>query len=399
MTSPAPKRPLVSFVPKHDQRVKHGHPWAYSNELAMDAATKALPPGTLVTRATAGGARLGSAFFNPHTLIAARVLSRDVAIPIDRAWFAERFTAALKLRERLYPSPYYRLVHAEADGLPSVIVDRFGDVLVVQLNAAGPEACTDDIIGALTDLLRPAAIVLKNDSPIRAQEGLELVTKLAHGNIDGAVTVIENGTRFPIDPLEGQKTGWFYDQRDNRAFVAALAADAAVLDAYCYGGGFGVTCARAGARSVTLLDRSAPALAAARQAAEMNGVPERCNILQGEVMDTLHEMAGNGARFDIVIADPPAFAKARKDVPVALRAYRKLAQRAASLVRPGGILFAASCSHNIEEAAFAEQVARGLAEAGRTGRILRRAGAGPDHPLHPFLPESAYLKSLTLALD
>jgi 23S rRNA (cytosine1962-C5)-methyltransferase len=393
------KRPTVRLQPRQDARLRHGHPWAYSNEIMMDAEAKAIPPGTAVTLTTAGGERLGVAFFNPHTLIAARVLTRDTDAVIDRAFFAGRFAAALRLRERLYAEPYYRLIHAEADGLPAVIVDRMGDVLVVQLNAAGPDLAADEIIAALIATVGPKAVILKNDSPARALEGLATETRLVIGALSGPVALIENGARFQIDPLAGQKTGWFYDQRDSRAFVARFAANATVLDAYCYGGGFGIASALAGATSVTLLDRSAPALEAATRSAELNGVGARCHARQQEVFEALDAMAAATERFDIVIVDPPAFAKSRKDIPVAVKAYRKLVRQAAGLVSPGGILFAASCSHNVGVPEFAEAVARGLYDAGRQGRILRQAGAGPDHPVHPMLPESAYLKSLTLALD
>ncbi len=394
-----PKHPLIQLLPKHDARVRHGHPWVYSNEIAMDAAAKALPPGTVVTLATAGGDRLGTAFFNPHTLIAARILAPDAERAIDRAFFSQRIRAALTLRERLYSEPHYRLIHAEADGLPAVVIDRMGDVLVVQLNAAGPDRAADEIVAALVDLFDPRAIVLKNDSPSRALEGLPVATSLAHGALDGPVALIENGARFAVDPLDGQKTGWFYDQRDSRAFLASLAKGARVLDAYCYLGGFGIAAAVGGAASVTLLDRSEPALAAAMQAAEANGVAARCVSLKQDVFTALDALREQGERYDIVILDPPAFAKSRKDLPAALRGYRKLVRQGAQLTAPGGILFAASCSHNAGLADFTEAVARGLGDAGRTGRILRTAGAGADHPVHPLLPESAYLKSLTLALD
>jgi 23S rRNA (cytosine1962-C5)-methyltransferase len=217
--------------------------------------------------------------------------------------------------------------------------------------------------------------------------------------LDGPVALVENGARFVVDPLGGQKTGWFYDQRDSRAFVARLSGGARVLDAYCYGGGFGITAALAGASAVTLLDRSEPALRAAMRSAEANGVAARCVAVQKDVFDALDAMRDAQDSFEVVVVDPPAFAKSRKDLPAALRGYRKLARQAATLVSPGGILFAASCSHNAGLADFAEAVSRGLNDAGRTGRILRTAGAGPDHPVHPMLPESAYLKSLTLALD
>jgi len=393
------KRPTVRLQPRHDARLRHGHPWAFSNEIMMDAEAKAIAPGTPVTLTTAGGDRLGAGWFNPHTLIAARVLTADADTVIDRTFYARRIQAALNLRQRLYAEPYYRLVHAEADGLPAVVIDRMGDVLVVQLNAAGPNLAEPDIVGALVEVLNPKAIVLKNDSPARTLEGLPIETRLAHGELTGPVELIENGARFQVDPLEGQKTGWFYDQRDSRAFVARFAAGRTVLDAYCYGGGFGIEAAMVGAKSVTLLDRSAGALEAAGRSAALNGVADRCAVRQQEVLEALAAMATAGETFDVVIVDPPAFAKSRKDIPTAVKGYRKLVRQAAALVPPGGILFAASCSHNVGVPEFSEAVARGLADAGRAGRVLRTAGAGPDHPVHPMLPESAYLKSLTLALD
>jgi 23S rRNA (cytosine1962-C5)-methyltransferase len=283
--------------------------------------------------------------------------------------------------------------------MPAVVIDRMGDVLVVQLNAAGPDLACDGIVSALIEVLNPKAIVLKNDSPARALEGLPLETRLAYGDLTGPVELVENGARFLIDPLQGQKTGWFYDQRDSRAFVARFAAGAKVLDAYCYGGGFGIEAAMAGAASVTMLDRSAGALEAANRSAALNTVADRCLTRQQEVFEALEAMAAAKEAYDVVVVDPPAFAKSRKDIPVAIKAYRKLVRQAATLVTPGGILFAASCSHNVGVPEFADAVARGLDDAGRTGRILRSAGAGPDHPVHPMLPESAYLKSLTLALD
>jgi 23S rRNA (cytosine1962-C5)-methyltransferase len=393
------KRPTIRLRPKHDQRLRQGHPWVYSNEIMMDAEAKAVPPGTAVTLTTAAGERLGAAFFNPHTLIAARLLSRDAETVIDRAFFADRVATALALRERLYDAPYYRLIHAEADGLPAVVVDRMGDVLVAQLNAAGPDRAGEDIVAALADRLKPKAVILKNDSPARSQEGLPLETRLAFGALEGPVELVENGARFLVDPLEGQKTGWFYDQRESRAFVARFAFGARVLDAYCYGGGFGIAAALGGARDVVLLDRSEGALDWALQSAALNGVAERCRHRREDVFEALAAMAAAGETFEVVIVDPPAFAKSRKDVPAALRGYRKLVRLAAALVSRGGILFAASCSHNVGIGDFTEAVARGLNDAGRAGRILRQAGAGPDHPVHPMLPESAYLKSLTLALD
>jgi 23S rRNA (cytosine1962-C5)-methyltransferase len=392
-------RPSVTLLPGRHRRAEGGHPWIYSNEVRMDTAAKAFAPGTLVTMRRADDSALGVAMFNPHSLVAARLLDRDAGRAIGRRFFARRLERALRLRERLFELPYYRIVHAEADGLPGLVVDRFAGVLVVQFNTAGIARFEQLVLESLDALLAPEAIVLRNDAPARALEGLEPETRVATGTVGGPIVVRENGVEFLADPLAGQKTGWFYDQRDNRRFVAALARDARILDLYCFNGGFSVQVARAGAAVVLGIDRSAPALELAAEAAAHNGVAETCSFRRGEAFAEAARLAAAGERFNIVIADPPAFAKSRKDVPAALRGYRKLARLAASATATGGMLFLACCSHNIAEAEFVEAVRRGLGDAGRGARILRIAGADADHPIHPALPETAYLKAMTLALD
>jgi 23S rRNA (cytosine1962-C5)-methyltransferase len=392
-------RPSVTLLPGRHRRVERGRPWTYSNEVRMDAAAKALVPGTLVTLRRADESALGVAMFNPHTLLAARLLDRDPSRPIGRRFIARRIERALKLREQLFDLPYYRLIHAEADGLPGLVVDRFEAVLVVQSNAAGMSRLEPLVLDVLGDLVEPEAIVLRNDSPARALEGLAAETRMATGRLDGPASVREQGAVFRADLLAGQKTGWFFDQRDNRRFVASLARGARILDLYCYTGGFAVQAARAGAATVLGIDRSEPALALAAETADLNGVARTCVFRRGEAFAEAARLATAGERFDIVIADPPAFAKSRKDVPAALRGYRKLARLAVSITAIGGILFVACCSFNVGEAEFAEAVRRGLGDAGRAGRTLRVAGADADHPIHPSLPETAYLKTLTLALD
>jgi 23S rRNA (cytosine1962-C5)-methyltransferase len=398
-------RPQIALLAGAHRRGETGHPWVYSNEIVMDPAAKALPPGTLVTlrraapSSTQDGRPFGVAMFNAHTLIAARILDRDAAREIGKRFFIRRLERALRLRERLYDAPYYRLVHAEADGLPGLVVDRFGAVLVVEANTAGMDRLLPVIIDALHGLLAPDAIVLRNDSPARTQEGLTLETRVALGRVEGAVPVAENGVMFEADVLAGQKTGWFFDQRDNRGFIGGLAAGARVLDLYCYSGGFAVAAAHRGATAVLGIDRSEPALALASASASRNGVAERCSFRRGEVFAEAAALATAGERFDIVVADPPPFARSRREVPAALRGYRKLAKLAAQATAPSGFLFLASCSYNVGAAEFAEAVRHGLADAGRFARILRSTGASPDHPVHPALPESAYLKALTLTLD
>jgi len=392
-------RPKVTLLPARHKRAESGHPWIYANEVRMDEAARALTPGTLVTLRRADDRPLGVAMFNPHCLLALRLLDRDAARPIDRRFVLRRLERALRLRERLFNEPYYRLVHAEADGLPGLVVDRYGTVVVVQSNAAGIARLEPLVLDALAALLQPQAIVLRNDSPARVQEGLRREALVALGALGEPSLVHENGARFPIDPLAGQKTGWFFDQRDNRRFVAGLARGARVLDLYCCTGGFAVQAARAGAIEVLGIDRSEPALALAAAAAALNEVDGILSFRRAEILGEAARLAAAGERFDLVIADPPAFAKSRKEVPAALRGYRKLARLGASLTAREGTLFLASCSYNVAAADFAEAVRRGLADAGRSFSTLRDAGAGPDHPVHPALPESAYLKTTTLALD
>jgi 23S rRNA (cytosine1962-C5)-methyltransferase len=392
-------RPSVILLPGRHRRAEGGHPWIYSNEVRIDAAAKALVPGALVTLRRADDSVLGVAMFNPHTLLAARLLDRDAARPIGRRFFARRLERALRLRERLFDGPYYRLAHAEADGLPGLVVDRFGPFLVVQSNAAGMARFETTVLAVLGDLLSPEAIVLRNDSPVRALEGLAAETRVVAGGLDGPVTLYESGALFRADLLAGQKTGWFFDQRDNRRFIAALARGARILDLYCFTGGFAVQAARAGAAAVIGIDRSEPALKLAVEAASLNGVAEICSFQRGEAFAEAARLAAAGERFGIVIADPPAFAKSRREVPAGLRGYRKLARLAASLTAPGGILFLASCSFHVGNTEFADAVRRGLGDAGRSARFLRFAGADADHPIHPALPETAYLKTLTLTLD
>ncbi|MBI3710773.1 MAG: class I SAM-dependent rRNA methyltransferase [Proteobacteria bacterium] len=392
--------PIVKLQPGRHKRVKAGHPWVYSNEVAMDAAAKALPPGSLIRLEAASGEALGVAMFNPHPLVAARLLSRNPRAAIDAAFVAERLGAALDLRERLYPGGFYRLIHAEADGLPGLVIDRFGAAAVVQTNAAGTDRLLPVILDAIETVLTPAVIVLRNDSAARTLEGLPIAVGVAKGSLSGPVELVEGGARFFADLEAGQKTGWFFDQRDNRAAVARLTAGGArVLDLYAYGGGFAVACARAGARDVLAVDRSGPALELAEHAARANEVAATCRFSRAEVFAELHRLAAATERFDVVIADPPAFVKSKKDLAVGSRGYRKLARLAAALVAPRGFLFVASCSHNVEPALFADLVRHGLADAERTGRVLSTTGASADHPVHPALPESAYLKAQLLQLD
>lgn len=393
-----PARPTVALKPGAHRRALAGHPWVYANEIEMEAA-KALPAGSIVALRVADGRPLGVAMFNAHALISARLVARDLETVVDRAFLARRIERALGLRQRLFADPFYRLVHAEADGLPGAIIDRFGDALAVQLNTAGMDRLTDELLAALDEVLAPRVVVLRNDAPARTLEGLDRHVRVAKGDLSGPVELRENGCRFLADLAEGQKTGWFYDQRLNRAAVARLGRGGRVLDLYCYSGGFAVWAAAAGASEVLGVDRSAPALELAARAAELNGLAARCRFQRAEAFGEAARLADAGERFDVVIADPPAFVKSHKELQQGAQGYRKLARLAAALVRPGGFLFLASCSHALPVDEFQRRVARGIHDAGRDGRILGAGGAGPDHPVHPALPETAYLKTLLLQLD
>ncbi len=391
--------PDIFLLAGRDRRVVGGHPWVYSNEVRMDAATKSLEPGCVVTLRRVDGKPLGIGTFNPHVLIAYRQFADDGRMDIDADFITGRLSRALALRQKLFADPYYRLIHGEADGLPGLVVDRFGDTVVLQCATAGTDRLLPHVVAAVERVLDPAAVVLRNDGAFRDLEGLSHEVRVVKGSAAPPVSVVESGLRFAADPLGGQKTGWFFDQRDNRAFVAHLAEDARVLDLYCHAGGFGVSAAAHGAISVLGIDSSEPALALARQAAEWNGLAERCVFARENVYAALERLATEGANYDVVVADPPAFVKSRKDLKPGLSGYRKLTRLTAARVAPGGFLFIASCSHNVDFQAFQDEVARGLTQAGRAGRILRAAGAGADHPLHPHLAESAYLTALTLQLD
>ena len=391
--------PVVRLKAGAHKRLSHGHPWAFSNEIVMDPAAKALDPGTPVGIADADGRALGVALFNPRSLIAARMVSRSPDLRLDRAELRDRIARAAGLRERLFDRSHYRLAHAEADGLPGLAIDRYGDVAVCQVNTAGMERLADDLAGALMEAVGVGSVVLRGDSPVRRLEGLEESVRIVGAPPGGTVEVLENGLVYLADPVKGQKTGWFFDQRDNRAFLARLADGATVLDVYAHTGGFGVACAAGGAARVTMVDRSEPGLALARAAAEANGVASVSAFEAADAFEDLARRRDRGESYDVVVCDPPAFVRAKKDLGAGARGYRKLARLAARLVAPGGVLAVASCSHRIDRDAFRFQVRRGLQDAGRDGAIVRDAGAGPDHPVHAQLPETAYLKFVCLSLD
>jgi 23S rRNA (cytosine1962-C5)-methyltransferase len=391
--------PLIRLHQQKHRRVQGGHPWVYSNEVIMDGAAKDLPRGTLVTFQSHDKKFLGIGSFNANCLIAGRIFTAHRVEKIGEDWLAKRIEAALALRQQLITEPFYRLIHAEADGLPGLVVDRFDDALCVQVNSAGMDMLWNELEKALRRVLKPRHIILRNDSFTREIEGLPRETRMSGEDICSPVPVRENGLTYFADLKGGQKTGWYFDQRDNHALVARYAQNAdSVLDLYTHAGGFALAAARAGAKKIIGVDSSESALALARQAAAHNGLDAVCDFQRADVFEDLERRIAANEHYQIVIADPPAFVKSRKDVSSGSRGYRKLAKMAASVTKKGGFLFIASCSHNMELPNFIEQVASGLNDAKRNGIILHTCFAAPDHPVHPHLPESAYLKGLLLFL-
>ena len=398
--TPAPDRPTVRLMPKANARaIRHGAPWVYDNELVTDRRTRKLAPGSLARLEDAERRPLGLVAVNPSSKIVARVLDTDAEAVVDEGWFAARIGRALGLRERLYDAPFYRLIHAEADGLPGVVIDRFGDTCVVQPNAAWAEALIAPLCAAL--IAETGVVnVLKNASGrTRVLEGLDDASGVLAGAAPEApIPVPMNGAIYMADLTGGQKTGLFFDQRPNHAFAAGLAQDARVLDVFSHVGGFSLAALAGGAASAMAVDGSASALDLAEAGAAQMGVSDRFATRQGDAFDTLTALKDEGAQFDVVICDPPAFAPSRKALDAGLRAYERIARLAAPLVAENGFLVLCSCSHAADLSAFRGACIRGIGRGGRQGILLHTGFAGPDHPQLPQLAESGYLKALVFRL-
>ena len=388
--------PTLRLKPKANARaIRHGAPWVYDNELVLDRRARAMAPGTIAVLEDGERQPLALVAVNPQSKITARVLERDLSARIDQAWFEQRIQKALDLRARLYPQPYYRLIHAEADGLPGVVIDRFGDTCVVQPNAAWADVLLAPLVQALVAVTGVRTVLKNATGRARALEGLDEQSQVLCGQAPSApLPVPMNGATYMADVMGGQKTGLFFDQRPNHAFAASLAQGARVLDVFSHVGGFGLAALANGAQSALAVDGSAPALALACQGAEASGVAGRFATRQGDAFDTLAALADEGAQFDLVICDPPAFAPSKQALEAGLRAYERIARLAAPLVADGGYLGLCSCSHAADLAKFRSASSRGIGRAGRTGQIIYTGFAGPDHPLMPQLAESGYLKAL-----
>jgi 23S rRNA (cytosine1962-C5)-methyltransferase len=391
--SPDSAASVLTLRRGEERRLLAGHPWVFSNEIDTERTPlSAFAPGALAQLRTHRDGFVGYGYVNPHALICARLLSRDAAHRIDRALIARRLAAALALRERLSEAPYYRWVFGESDGLPGLVLDRYGEVVVGQIATAGMEALRTEVEAAVREVLNPAGLFWKNDTAARDLEQLPQETRLAFGTLPEQLTVVESGLEFAAPLVNGQKTGWFYDQTANRARLARfLPPGARVLDVCSYVGAWAVTALRAGAAAACCIDSSEGALEFARGNAARNGV--RVDLQRGDAFEALKELAASQARFEVVILDPPAFIKRKKDIPQGQAAYRKLNQLALGLLADEGLLVSCSCSYHLAPEELSDAIQSAARHSARFVQILETGGQSPDHPVHPAIPETRYLKA------
>jgi 23S rRNA (cytosine1962-C5)-methyltransferase len=379
----------VILKKNEDRRILRGHPWIFSNEIREIIGQPAI--GDVVEALSAAGKILGVGFFNPHSLIAVRLLSSHIE-EITPAFMLSRLERAAQLRRNVYPDcDAYRVVHGEADFLPGLIVDRFHDHLAVQTLSYGMDAQLPILCDILEELFHPAAIIERNDSPLRTMEGLPSRRGVLRGNAAESVTIRENSIEYTIDPLGGQKTGFFLDQKENRAMIGRWSKDGHVLDCFCNEGGFALNAARGGASSVLGVDSSQEAVQAATANSDRNSL-RNVRFEREDAFSALDRLAGQGAAFDMVILDPPSFSRNKKGVPAARQGYRDLHARALRVISVGGYLASASCSHHIEPEAFLDDIMAAARKTGRRLQLLEWRGASPDHPTLPTVPETGYLK-------
>jgi 23S rRNA (cytosine1962-C5)-methyltransferase len=386
--------PVLKLRKNEDRRVRAGHPWIFSNEI--DAVEGEPADGSIVDIVDSRGAYLGRGYLNRHSLIAVRVLTR-ARDEIDAAFFHKRIARAAQYREELFPGARtYRLVSSEGDFLPGLTVDRFDDVLSVQVTTLGMEQRSDLVKDALLDLFKPRAIVGRNDAPVRKLEGLTLSTEIWHGAYEPPVTIDVDGLKFHVDPMGGQKTGFFLDQRMNRRLLAGRVAGARVLDLFSYSGSWGIEALRQDAESVLFVDGSEPALALAHENVRLNGPDERAQFHVEDVFEALPRMAEARERYDAVVLDPPALVKSRARLAEGLKGYRELNRRAMSLLPEGGWLFTCSCSYHVSPEEFLRILGEAARDARRPFRFVQWGAQSPDHPVLLAAPETSYLKCAVL---
>ena len=394
-----PSQPVVRLKPKKSpKRFRHGAPWIFADEIVLDRRTKAIRPGTVVVVEDSDRNAFATAAFNGSSRIVCRILELDGSADIDADWIKTKLSLALSHRDHVFADPFYRLCHAEADGLPGLIIDRFGDTLVIQANSAWADANLEMISAALNDLVEPGCIIKNASGRARGLEGLDDLSMVVLGDAPDTIPVRMNGAIYQADVLGGQKTGLFFDQRENHAFAAGLSKGGTVLDVFCHVGGFSLAMLAGGAKSAVAVDASAAALDLARAGAKASGFSDVFETIQGDAVKAMQDMHQQGRLFDTVICDPPAFAPRREALAAGLRGYERVAINAAKLVAPGGYLGLCSCSGAVDLAAFKTACVTGIGRAGRRAQLLHTGHAACDHPTHPLLEETAYLKALFFRL-
>ncbi|WP_019557560.1 class I SAM-dependent rRNA methyltransferase [Thiomicrorhabdus arctica] len=378
-----------------ERRIQQGHMWVFSNEVDTVATPlKDFEAGQQVIIEASNGKPLGMGFVNPNTLICARLLSRSAKLELNMKFLKKRIQAAQELREMHFDQPFYRLVFGDSDGLPGLVIDRFGDVFAVQITTAGMEVIKEDIVQVLENLYHPQAIVMKNNTPSRELEGLPLYEEVVYGEMPAELIIEENGVKFSIPVEGGQKTGWFYDHRMARGRLQTLVKGKRVLDVFSYLGGWGVAAAVAGAEEVTCVDSSEFALDGVDINAALNGVAEKLVTIQGNAFDVLNALRTDEQKFDVVIVDPPAFIKRKKDFKKGAEAYRRINEIAMRVLEKDGILVSASCSHHMTRDNLLTAVQSAARHIDRNVQLFEQGHQGPDHPIHPAIPETEYIKTL-----
>lgn len=385
--------PALYLKRGEDARLRAGHLWVFSNEVDVKRSPlTAFEPGEVCVIVDARDKPLGVGYVNPATLICARLVNRGVEHALDRSLIVHRLNIALALRERLYKEPYYRLVFGESDGLPGLVLDRFADLIVGQTATVGMERLKDDIVAAVVKVIKPSALVWKNDAAVRTMEQLTSYTEIAHGALSPPILAREAGLEFEFDPTGGQKTGWFYDQRANRDQLAPFVRGKRVLDMFSYLGAWGLRAAAFGADEIVCVDASARAVAAIEQNAQRNAMADRARAVKADAFDELKRLRDVREHFDVVILDPPAFVKRKKDFAEGRLAYRRLNELALQVLAKDGILITCSCSYHMPRAALLEVVQQAARHLDRQVQALIQLQQAPDHPLHPAIPETEYLK-------
>jgi 23S rRNA (cytosine1962-C5)-methyltransferase len=386
--------PELYLKKNEDKRLRKGHAWVFSNEVdTKRSPLNAYSAGDLVVIKDSTGKSLGSAYINPNTLVCARLISRKSSQKMGGNFFKERLNTALVLRQRFFDKPFYRLVFGESDGLPGLVIDRFGSVLSVQITTAGIEKQKEILINTLVELFSPEAIILKNDNSQRQLENLSQETEVIYGVLPETLIIEENNTLFQLNAVEGQKTGWFYDHRISRSQLAKLAQCQRVLDLFSYSGAWGIPAAVAGATEVVCVDSSESALALAESSAALNKVQEKMHFVRSDVFDFLKQARENNEHYDIIVLDPPALIKRKKDFKAGYEAYRRLNHLALQVLEKNGILISASCSHHLTKSNLHEILRSSARHIDRHMVFFATGGQGPDHPVHPSIPETEYLKT------